>query len=484
LRTRTNLTIAAALVTIAGCGGGGGGHDRSSATAPISSTTPGGVTSGTTTPVTTATTPTNTGLTDTLVSSFGADEVVQVTAATGTTGNRWTTGNGPTDVANWGFDAYVANTLSQDVTVIDRLANNVATTIPVSDKKSSITGLSFIDDIFHPIIKPLVRPTGIAVTPLGTKAFSANLVNLTIIDTNTNLATKSIVGIAPLNITNLITNFSTAAQQFMAQPFPGLGMAKVACNNDFAVVSCMLTGKLMRVNARTDSVIDYVDVGRAPIGVAIAANKAYVACALSQETVVVDLVTGMVRARIRGGMLPIDVAAAKAEDRVYVANALSGDISVIDTAADIIVDTLPAGLSVTGLLSQLGITLPTGTSGGLSGALNGFLQGFTGGMTNPNSLGAAIAGGSGGLLSPANLINGVLTGFLAYMGVTQQALNALNLPALGLLSVSVANNPLYVCSADLLMGSLGVTQTQTRNVASMMGLAGLGPVDVSCVWTR
>lgn len=483
MRTRTRLTIAAALVSIVGCGGSGGKSDRNSATAPISSTTPGGVTSGTT-PITTATTPVNTGITDTLVSSFGADEVVQVTAATGTTGNRWTTGNGPTDVANWGFDAYVANTLSQDVTVIDRLANNTAATINVADKKSEITGLAFIDDIFHPIIKPLVRPTGVAVTPLGTKAFSANLVNVTIIDTNTNQATKSIVGIAPLNVANLLTNFSTAVNQFMAQPFPGLGMAKVACNNDFAVVSCMLTGKLMRINARTDSVIDYVDVGRGPIGVAVAANKAYVACALSQETVVVDLVTGVVRARIRGGMLPIDVAAAKAEDRVYVANALSGDISVIDTAADIIVDTLPAGLSVSGLLSQMGITLPTGTSGGLSGALNGFLQGFTGGMTNPNSLGAAIAGGSGGLLSPANLINGVLSGFLAYLGVTQQALNGMNIPALGLLSVSVANNPLYICSADLLMGSLGVTETQTRNVASMMGLAGMGPVDVSCVWTR
>jgi YVTN family beta-propeller protein len=481
LRTRTRLTIAATLVTIVGCGGGGGGSDKSSATAPINSTTPGGVTSGTT-PITSATTPA--GITDTLVSSFAGDELMQVTAATGTAGNRWTTGNGPTDVANWGFDAYVANTLSQDVTVIDRLANNVAATIDVSDKKSSITGLAFIDDIFHPIIKPLVRPTGIAVTPLGNKAFSANMINVTIIDTNTNQATKSIVGIAPLNVANLISNFSTAAQQFMAQPFPGLGMAKVACNNDFAVVTCMLTGKLMRIDARTDSVIDYVDVGRGPIGVAIAANKAYVACALSQETVVVDLVTGAIRGTIRGGMLPIDVAASKAEDRIYVANALSGDISVIDTAADIIIDTLPAGLSVSGLLTQMGITLPNGTSGGLSGALNGFLQGFTGGMTNPNSLGAAIAGGSGGLLSPGNLINGVLTGFLAYMGVTQQALNALNLPAMGLLSVSVANDPTYVCSADLLMGTLGVTHTQTRSVGSMMGLAGLGPVDVSCVWTR
>lgn len=481
MRTRTRLTIAATLVTIVGCGGSGGGSDRSSATAPINSTTPGGVTSGTT-PITSATTPA--GITDTLVSSFGADEVVQVTAATGTTGNRWTTGNGPADVANWGFDAYVANTLSQDVTVIDRLANNVAATIPVKDQPNTITTLAFIDNALDGVIKPLVRPTGIAVNPLGTKAYSANLVNLTVINTTTNMSTKSIVGIGQINLANMLSNPGGTIQGFLAQPFPGLGVAKVAATNDFVVASCMLTGNLMRVNAQTDTVIGYTPVGRAPIGVAIANGKAYVACALAQETYVVDLITGLVRGTIRGGMLPIDVAASKAEDRVYVANALSGDISVIDTAADIIIDTLPAGLSVSGLLSQMGITLPNGTSGGLSGALNGFLQGFTGGMTNPNSLGAAIAGGSGGLLSPGNLINGVLTGFLAYLGVTQQALNALNLPAMGLLSVSVANDPTYVCSADMLMGTLGVTHAPTRSVGSMMGLAGMGPVDVSCVWTR
>jgi YVTN family beta-propeller protein len=489
LRTRTSLTIAAAslaTLVLPACNGGGG-HGSGSTAAPITSTTPGGVNSGTTggtnsgsTGGTTSQTPTL--LTNALVSSFSLKQLMDVDAATGQVSNTWSTGNGPTDVANWGFDAYVANTLSQDVTVIDRLANNVVTTVDVTS--TPITGVSLLS-FLDPVLKPLVRPTGIAVTPNGLKAYSANLLNVTVIDTTSNTPTKSILGIAPLNLSQLLTSPSTAISNFMASPVPGLGMGKVAATNDYAVATCMISGKLMRIDAHTDHVIDYVDVGRAPIGVTIAQNKAYVACALSQEIDIIDLATGTLRGTIQAGMIPVDCASSPSEDKVYVANAVSGDITVIDTAADVVVDTLPAGLSLANIIGQLGITLPNTSGGGLAGALNGFLQGFTGGMTNPNSFGALIAGaGSGSLLSPANLINGLLTGFLSYVGVTQQALQGLNLPAFGLFSVAVAHNPVYVCSANALMGDMAVTETTTRNVSSLMGLTGLGPADVSTVWRR
>lgn len=485
MRTRNALSFGAALLVIAGCNSGGGSDRGGSTAAPINSSTPGGVTSGTT-PGGGIPGVNPNQLTDTLVSSFGQDELIHVDAATGQAGNRWAVGNGPIDVANWANDVYVANTLSQDITVVDRLANNVVTSIDVKPAQgnTSITGLSFIDNLLVPALGPVSRPLGVAVTPLGTKAFVANTIGLTSINTTTNQVGKHMIGIGQINLAGLISSPSTALNQFMASPFPGLGVAKVACTNDVAVATCLITGKLMRVDARTDTVIDYIDVGRAPVGVAIARNKAYVACALAQETYIVDLVTGQVRGTIRGGMLPVDVSTNKAEDKVYIANAFSGDISVVDTAADVIVDTLPAGLSITSILGQLGITLPATGGSSLGNLLNSFLQGFTGGMGNPNSLGAAIAGGSGGLLSPANLINGVLTGFLAYLGVSQQAINGLNLPAFGIWSVAVADNPLFVCSANAVMGDMAVTQTQTRSVNSLMGLTGFGPADVSTVWKR
>lgn len=479
MRTRNALTFGAALLMLAGCGGGGG-SDRGYAAAAITSSTPGGVNSGVT-PGVPGVNPNQ--LTDALVSSFQLDELIHVDAATGTTSSRWATGNGPIDVANWGNDAYVANALSQDVTVIDRLANTVVTNIDV--KPTQLSGLRFIDNLLLPVVQPLVRPTGIAVTPAGTKAFSANLFGLTSINTTTNQVNKTILGLGQINFGNLLTNPSGVLNGFLASPYPGLGVAKVACTNDVAVASCLVTGKLMRVDARTDTVIDYIDVGRAPIGVAIARNKAYVACALSQETYVVDLVTGQVVSVIRGGMVPVDVATNQAEDRVYIANAFSGDISVVDTAADVIVDTLPAGLSISSLLTQMGITLPATGGSSLTNLLNAFLQGFTGGMGSGTSLGSLITGGgSGGLLSPGNLINGLVTGFLAYAGVSQQALQGMNLPAFGIWSVAVAHNPLFVCSANAVMGDMAVTQTQTRAVNSLMGLTGLGPADVSTIWKR
>ena len=169
-------------------------------------------------------------------------------------------------------------------------------------------------------------------------------------------------------------------------------------------------------------------------------------------------------------------------DSVYVANLISGDISVIDPAVDLVVDTLPAGLSIQSIFNQLGITLPTGTGGGLGGILNGVLQGFTAGMSNPNSFGALIAGGSTSLLSPANLINGVLSGVLAALGINSTALAGMNLPGIGIFSIGVAEDPLYICTGNALMGDLTTTNASNRTVGSMRGLTGIGPSDVCPIW--
>ena len=461
-----------------------GGFSAATA-APSTSSTPGSTTSSTTG----ATTSTNlppvaTKRTDAMVTSWKLEEVIQVDGKAGTITNRWATGRGPADVANGLTKTYVANALSQDVTVIDRLAGVSAGTIDVFGKP--VTGLSFLN-FLDPALKPLVRPTGVAVTPDGRKVYSANLLNVSAIDGVTGLPSKSILGLSPFNLQGLLSNPGQAISSFMASPISGLGMAKVAATNSTAVVTCMLTGKLMRIDTSTDRVVDYVNVGRAPIGVAIAGNKAYVACALAQEVYVVDLATGTVISQIKAGMVPVDVTVNQAEDKIYVANAVSGDISVIDPAVDLVVDTLPAGLSLASMISQMGITLPNGASGqGLTGALSGFLQGFQGGMSNPASFGALISGGSGsgGLLSPSNLINGLLTGFLSYLGVNQTALAGQNLPAIGLMSVSVAHDPSLVLGGNALMGEMTVTEILTKNVSTVSGLTGLGPVDVAGIWRR
>lgn len=486
---RTHISTALIMTTVAltgatfmGCGSSSSRKGSTSAATTSGSTTATTSSSSTTggngSGVVTNPPPVVTLRTDAMVSSWDLKEVIHVDAKTGVVANRYATGDGPTDVINTNTETFVANALSQDITHIDRLAGNVAGSIdPTGVPITGISLLNFLDNI----LKPMVRPTGLAMTPNGRKIYSANLLNVTAIDGTTRVPTKSILGLSPISLTNLIANPGQTLSNFMASPIQGLGFAKVAANNDYAVVTSMITGKLLRIDATTDRVIDYVDVGRGPIGVAIARNKAYVANALSNDISVVDLTTGTVLTTIAGGLIPVDVAVSGSEDRIYVANAVSGDISVIDTAVDLIVDTLPAGMSITSIFQQLGITLPTGTSGGMGGLLNGFLQGFTGGMTNPGSFGNLITGGGGGLLSPGNLINGLLTGFLAYAGINQQQFANLNLPALGIMSLSVAHDPDFICAGNAFMGELAVTEASTRTVSPISGLTGLGPVDVRTI---
>ncbi len=475
---KLTITIAAAAIAFtAGCGGGGG-SDRGQSVAPVTSnigTPPGG--GGTNPP------PTSTLLTDAMVSSWQLDEVIEVDAKAGTVSNRWMVGDGPSDVVNGTTETFVANAMSQDVTVVDRLAGNVATTIDVTS--TPVTGLSFLG-FLDPALKPLVRPTGVAVTPNGNKLYSANLLNVTAVDARTHQPTKSMLGLSQINLQQLISDPATALGNFLQAPVQGLGMAKVAATNDYALATSMITGKVMRIDAVTDRVIDYVPVGRGPIGIAIAAGKAYVACAISQEVYVIDVATGQVRTTLTAGMIPVDCATSPNEDKVYVANAISGDISVIDVAADIVVDTLPAGLSITTIFQQMGLTLPNGTTqGGISSLLNGFLQGYASGLTSPTSFGNLIAGGSsGGLLSPGALINGVITGFLAYAGISQQALAGMNMPGIGIMSIGVAHDPNLICAANNLLGELAVTEASTRDVSSITGLTGLGLADVAPIWKR
>ena len=479
IRSTTLLLCALTLTTAVGCGSKSSRNYAASTVAPSTSGTPAPTTSTTTPGTQPPQTPTL--LTEATVSSWQLKEVIQVDAKAGTAGSRWATGEGPTEVVNAGTMTYVANAISQDVTVIDRLANATAGTIDVT--ATPVTGSSLLN-FMDPILSKLVRPTGLAANLAGTKLYSANLLNVTVIDAATLTPTKSMLGMNSLDLAALIADPVAALTAFGQKPVKGLGMAKVATTPTHAFVTCMITGNVMKIDALTDRVVDYYPVGRGPVGIAATNDKVYVASAISQEVHVLDANTGATLQVLSAGMIPVDVTVSPSGDKVYVANALSGDITVIDTAADLVVDTLPAGRSITSIFQQLGITLPTGTGqSGIMAALNGFLQGFAGGLNNPASLGSLVTGGTGSLLSPATLINGLLSGFLAYAGVTQQQMAGINLPGIGIMSVTVAEDPTLVCAGNAFMGELAVTETTTRNVSPISGLTGLGPVDVQAIYT-
>jgi hypothetical protein len=156
-----------------------------------------------------------------------------------------------------------------------------------------------------------------------------------------------------------------------------------------------------------------------------------------------------------------------------VANFLGGDITVIDTATDLPVNTIPAGISLANIFQQLGVSLPASSGGsGIGGFLTSFLSGFLGGS-------GGTATGIGGLLSGVGpqpvgqILNGLLSAFLGSVGLTQQSLQGMNMPGIGIVGVSVSASGTHVMGANLLFG-LSVTDIPLKNVTAPMLLTGQG----------
>ncbi len=483
---RTKLLPAGiALLTVAsivGCGGGGGGRSSKSggtSTAPVTSNKPAPVTSGNTpitnppAPVVTPTTPV-TGNLDAIVASALLQELAVFDYAKGTQKASIPLSGAPTAVAVNGTYAYVAG-MNQKISVVDLLTNTVSYEMDCTG--AGITNLPLIGNTVDGVVKPLCRPTGVAVMPNGSKAFSANLINVTSYDLVGKKPHKSIFSLN-LNLslggtTGILSAITTSLQNFLAQPLAALGQARVATSNKTCFVTNTVTSNVTVISASDDKVIGYTPVGTLPLGVACANGKGYVACAISNEIYVLDEKTGNVLTHFAAGQVPVDVTSSPLGDKVYVANFLGGDITVIDTATDLPVNTIPAGISLAGIFQQLGVSLPATSGGsGIGGFLTSFLSGFLGSS-------GGTATGVGGLLSGigpqpiGQILNGLLSAFLGYAGLTQSALQGMNLPGIGIIGVSVSASGTHVLGANLLFG-LSVTDVPMKTVTAPMMLTGQG----------
>lgn len=469
---------ALSILAVAGCNGGGGrGNKGGASTAPITSS-PAPITSRNGPPVTnppavvvTPTTPV-TGNPDVVVASALFKELAIYDYAKGTQKASIPLSGTPTSVAVNGTYAYVAG-IDQKISCVDLLTNTVAYQMDATG--AGITNLPLIGNTVDGLVKPLCRPTGVAVMPNGSKAFSANLINVTSYDL---LGKKAHNSIFSLNLslslggsTGILQAITTSLQSFLAQPLAALGQARVATSNKTCFVTNTVTSNVTVISASDDKVITYAPVGTLPLGVACANGKGYVACAISNEIYVINEMNGQVLSHFAAGQVPVDVTASPTGDKVYVANFLGGDITVIDTATDLPVNTIPAGVSLVNIFNQLGLQLPATSGGsGIGGLLTSFLGGFLGGS-------GSGATGIGGLLSGigpqpvGQILNGLLSAFLSYAGISQQALAGVNMPGIGIVGVSVASSGTHVLGANLLFG-LSVTDVPNKNVTAPMLLSG------------
>lgn len=202
-----------------------------------------------------------------------------------------------------GTRAYVSNTTSSTLSVIDVPTNTVVTTIP-----SGASGL----------------PDGVAVTPDGTRVYvtqtgSAAGDAVSVIETATNTVTTTIsIGGVPV----------------------GEGVA-ITPDGTRAYVAILNSNTVLVIDTATNSVVGTIPVGVFPDGVAITPDgrRAYVTNSNSNTVSVIDTATNTVVGTIPVSA-PFAIAITSDGSRAYVTD-LSSGVSVIDLATNSVVATIP-----------------------------------------------------------------------------------------------------------------------------------------------
>jgi YVTN family beta-propeller protein len=199
-----------------------------------------------------------------------------------------------------GTRAYVSNSASHTISVIDTATNKVLTTIPVGN-----------------------GPRWVAVSPDGTRAYvcSYDRGSVAVIDTTSN---------------RVMTNISC-----------GTYTRGIAFNPDGtrAYVSNFGSHTISVIDTATDQVLTNIPTGNSPYGVAVSpdGNRVYVSNWVSNTVSVIDSTTDRVLTSIPIGTKPTGIAINPDGTRVYASNWTSNTVSVIDTATDQVLTNIQVG---------------------------------------------------------------------------------------------------------------------------------------------
>jgi YVTN family beta-propeller protein/uncharacterized repeat protein (TIGR03803 family) len=200
-------------------------------------------------------------------------------------------------------NAYITNSGSNNVSVIDTATNTVTATIPV--------GVG-------------TNPAGVAVSPDGSKVYVANTHsnNVSVIATATNTVTATIVvGADPL------------------------GVAGTPDGSKVYVANTNSGGNSVSVLATATNTVTAIPIGNGSVGVAVTpdGSRVYVTNGAVRTVSVIATATNTVTATIPVGTEPYGVAVTPDGSRVYVANVQSNTVSVIATATNTVTATIPVG---------------------------------------------------------------------------------------------------------------------------------------------
>jgi YVTN family beta-propeller protein len=267
-------------------------------------------------------------------------------------------------------NAYITNSSSNNVSVIDMEKNKVIATIVGSffspygvavspdgskvyvtnstSKVNSTGTVSVIDTAKNKVIAtiPCCGDLGIAVSPDGSKVYALNGVNsVAVIDT----ATNTVITTVPVGVGIL---YGVAASPDGSKVY----VTNIVPNDPSA------RGTVSVIDTATNTVTATILVDVFPTGVAATADgrKVYVANQNSATVSVIDAETNTVTTTIAVGSVPTGVAVTPGRlsiierrtgrhhhgtlrSKVYVANVASNTVSVIDTANDTVSATIYVG---------------------------------------------------------------------------------------------------------------------------------------------
>ncbi|MDR7665341.1 PKD domain-containing protein [Methanosarcina sp. Z-7115] len=245
-----------------------------------------------------------------------------------------------------GTRVYVVNTRSNDVSVIDTSTNTVITTVPVESS-----------------------PQGVAVSPNGKKVYVANRYsnNVSVIDTSANTVVSTVttgkypvgVAVSPDGKKIYVTNYGdntvsiidSATKAVVTTASVGKGPKEIAVTPDGTKVYVVNSdsGSISVIDTATNNVIDTVKIGRASCGVAVNPNGTKVYVTNKDEYIstvsVIDTATNTVTAKVPVGSDPKGIAVTPDGTKVYVAISLYNTVSVIDTATNTVTATMLVGNS-------------------------------------------------------------------------------------------------------------------------------------------
>jgi YVTN family beta-propeller protein len=234
-------------------------------------------------------------------------------------------GTFPSSVATTpdGTHAYVTNEFDATVSVIDTASSKVVATIPVGD-----------------------NPSGVATTPEGTYAYVTNsdFGTVSVIDTASNSVVDTIrVGVFPTGVATTPDRIHPPERDDRR-------------HQPLAYVTNQVEATVSVIDPANNTLVATIPVGDNPNGVAITPDgtRAYVTNLgtvneLATTVSVIDTANNTVVATIPAGKLPFGVAITPDGTHAYVTNTIDSTVSVIDTANNTVVATIPVELGSFGV---------------------------------------------------------------------------------------------------------------------------------------